>query len=115
MRRRTGPDIWLKLLHIVTALAWLSLLGFQILWWLAMPEMETGLIRYLGIDIRTDWIPRFIPWMPLALSVCALLSLFALWLTRYRARRRLDGPGWNLWLLVVLIAGSTWFYLAHVP
>lgn len=115
MNRRTGPDLWVQILHITTALAWVALLNFQVLWWLAMPEMDTGLVRYLGLDIRTDWLPHFVPWMPLALGVCTLLSLIALILTHYRSRRRLDGPGWNLWLLVILVAGSTWFYWAHIP
>lgn len=113
-RQRRKPDPWMRLLHFSNLSAWIVLLGFQCLWWVAKPEMNTGVVRYHQLEIRTDWMPSALPWMPVALIFCTLLSVSALLLTHYRARRRQDGKNRNLWLLLILIGLSTLFYLSEV-
>lgn len=113
-RQRRKPDLWVRLLHAFNLIAWIALLGFQCLWWLAKPEMDTGLVRYYGLEMRTDWMPVLLPWMPVVLIGCTALSVAALLLTRYRSRRRRDGKNRNLWLLLALVLISTLFYLTEI-
>ncbi|MHA7880805.1 MAG: hypothetical protein ACX931_13505 [Saccharospirillum sp.] len=110
MERRQGPDVWLKLLYLVLTLGWLGLIAFQVLWWLAKPEMNTGLVRFHGIALRQEWVTSIAAWIPVALAVCALSSLWALHLQRIRGRRQLDGSGWSIWLLLALVAVSATLY-----
>lgn len=113
-RQRRKPDIWMRLLQISNVSAWIALLGFQCLWWIAKPEMSTGVVRYHQMEMRTEWMHGVLPWMPVALVGCTALSVSALLLTRYRSRRRQDGKNRNLWLLLVLISISVVFYLTKI-
>jgi len=113
-RQRRKPDIWMRLLHISNVSAWIALLGFQCLWWIAKPEMNTGVVRYHQLEMRTEWMQSVLPWMPVALIGCITLSVSALLLNRYRSRRRQDGKNRNLWLLLVLIVFSVVFYWTQI-
>lgn len=113
-RQRRKPDPWMRLLHICNVSGWVALLGFQCLWWIAQPEMDTGVVRYHQLEVRTAWMHSVLPWMPVALVFCITLSVTALLLTRFRSRRRQDGKNLNLWLLLALIALSTVFYFTQV-
>ena len=113
-RQRRKPDLWMRLLQISNVSAWIALLGFQCLWWIAKPEMNTGVVRYHQLEMRTEWMHSVLPWMPVALIGCIALSVSAALLTRYRSRRRQDGKYRNLWLLLVLIAFSVVFYWTEI-
>ncbi|MFG1498076.1 hypothetical protein ABMA57_15700 [Saccharospirillum sp. HFRX-1] len=113
-RQRRKPDIWMRLLHISNVSAWIALLGFQCLWWIAKPEMNTGVVRYHQLEMRTEWMQSVLPWMPVALIGCISLSVSAFLLNRYRSRRRQDGKNRNLWLLLVLILLSVVFYWTQI-
>ncbi|MCH8532505.1 MAG: alkaline shock response membrane anchor protein AmaP [Saccharospirillum sp.] len=114
MERRQGPDFWLKLFYIILSLGWLGLIAFQVLWWLAKPEMDTGLVRFHNIEMREDWVSEIAVWIPVVLTLCVLSSLWALHLQRIRGRRHLDGTGWSIWLLLALVLVSgTLFGLSY--
>lgn len=116
MERRQGPDIWLKLLYLILSIGWLGLIAFQVLWWLAKPEMDTGLIRFHNIELREEWVSDIAVWIPAVLALCAFSSLWALRLQRIRGRRNLDGSGWSIWLLLALVVLSgSLFGLSYTP
>lgn len=76
----------------VKVLAWLSILGWTclivalVLFHYGRPELETGIIRYFGIEVRKVWLPEFRFWYAFMLSCCALISIVSLWVNRSRVK-----------------------------
>ena len=111
-RRRRKADFWLKLLDALVIGGWavfvLALLVFD----LARPERDTGLVRYWGLNIRRSWAEPWVNWLQWLLWFNALITLFAITIQRFRARRKGDRKRLNLWLLFLLtVAWISYFFM----
>lgn len=113
-RRQRKPDLLLRILRITASLGWLAILMLQIVMWQAAPEIEFGLLKYHGIEVRTYWEPSWVKYMPFLLAACTLLSLTALGVTPLRSRRKNDPKRVHLLILLGLTVagyGLYWFQI----
>jgi len=95
-------------------MGWLAIFGLQILVWLAAPELDSGLVRYHGLDIRQHWQAQWVQWLPFVLAACTILSLLALGVRPFRSRRRTDPKRVHLVMLLGLTLvgyGVYWFQI----
>ena len=103
--RRKGPDLLCRAFAWLAISAWLIFLLALVLAHYARPEMDTGLVRYWGIEIRTDWRPKLTLYLQLMLWLIAALSVASLLLNYLRSRRRNDHLHLNIILLLLSCAG----------
>jgi hypothetical protein len=75
--RRKGADLWTKIMIGLNILAWLCILAIAVLISLAQPEMETGAMRYKGIEARDYW-HQWLPIMWPVVTATTLLTLAAI-------------------------------------
>ncbi|ATX77323.1 MAG: hypothetical protein MUQ43_06875 [Reinekea forsetii] len=101
-RRRRRTDYLEVLLRTAASLGWLAIFGLQILFWVAAPELDTGIVRYHGIEIRHHWQAQWVQWLPLSLAACTLFTLLALGVRPFRSRRRSDPKRVHLVILLGL-------------
>lgn len=99
--RRQGPDVICRAFSWLAVLGWLLFLVAMIIAHYAKPEMDTGLVRYWGIEIRDEWHPMLTDLLQYFLTFAALLSGLSLALNRLRLRRRSDHLHFNIVLLLV--------------
>jgi hypothetical protein len=102
---------------MVQAFHWLSLIGWVILIvalglsHLAKPEMETGLTRYWGIELRDYWEPTLTSQLVYLLWWCCAVSLCSIVLNQFRLRRASDRQQYNsVALLLIALAALSFFY-----
>ena len=103
--RRKGPDALCKAFAWLAIAAWCLFLLALIVAHYARPEMDTGLIRYWGIDIRTDWRPKLTLYLQWMLWATTVLSGVSLLLNLLRSRRRSDHLHLNIILLLLSCTG----------
>lgn len=101
-RRRQQEPLWPSLLRWLSVIGWLLMAAVLILVHDARPEMNTGLVRYWGLDIRTHWRADLTAIIEVLLWCNAGLSLAAIVINRIRLRRKGDNRYYNLWLLGAL-------------
>ena len=99
--RRQGPDVICRAFSWLALLGWVLFLVAMIIAHYARPEMDTGLVRYWGIEIRDEWHPRLTAFLQYFLTFAALLSGLSLAMNRLRARRRNDHLHFNIVLLLI--------------
>jgi|TARA_Y100001937_G_scaffold32313_1_gene46201 uncharacterized membrane protein len=99
--RRRGPDVICRAFSWLAVLGWLLFLVAMIIAHYAKPEMDTGLVRYWGIEIRDEWHPMLTDLLQYFLTFAALLSGLSLALNRLRLRRRSDHLHFNIVLLLI--------------
>ncbi|RCU50437.1 MULTISPECIES: hypothetical protein [Corallincola] len=100
--RRKGPDIWARMVGWVSLAGWLTFIGVLVLVQYAKPEMNSGLVRYHQIDIRTEWLPRLSDLIFMLLWACCGLSIISMLFNKRRMRRKTDTNLFNLILLGLL-------------
>ena len=61
--RRQGPDLVHRLFTWLAIVGWLVFMVCLIITHYASPEMDSGLVRYWHIDIRTYWRPTLTAWL----------------------------------------------------
>lgn len=103
--RRRGADLLCRAFGRLAIIAWLLFLLALVMAHYARPEMDTGLVRYWGIEIRTDWRPKLTFYLQLMLWITAALSGVSLLLNFLRSRRRNDHLHLNIILLLLSCAG----------
>lgn len=103
--RRQGPDLVCRGFSWLAILGWLLFIGCLVLAHYASPEMDTGLVRYWGIEIRSDWHPRLTGYLRYMLWAVALFSGLSLLLNRLRLRRRGDHLHANIVMLLLTSIG----------
>lgn len=103
--RRSGPDLLCRAFAWLAIFAWLLFVLALVVAHYARPEMDTGLVRYWGIDIRTDWRPKLTLYLQYMLWATAALSGVSLLLNYLRSRRRNDHLHLNIILLLLSCAG----------
>lgn len=109
--RRKGPD-WIVLsFHWLAVIGWIILIVALGLSHLAKPEMNSGLIRYWGIEIRDYWEPTLTGQLIYLLWWCCLVSLVSIVLNQFRLRRATDRQQYNsVALLLIALAALSYFY-----
>ncbi|WP_320822490.1 hypothetical protein [Reinekea sp.] len=113
-RRNQRTDYLEILLRAAASLGWLAIFGLQILVWVAAPELDTVLVRYHGLEIRSHWQAQWVQWLPFVLAACTILSLLALGVRPFRSRRRSDPKRVHLSILLGLTLvgyGVYWFQI----
>ncbi len=113
-RRTQKGDLLTILLRSAATLGWLSIFIVQILAWIAAPELDTGISRYHELELREHWRQDWVYWLPFALGICTILSLFALGVRPFRSRRANDPKRVHLLFLLSLTLvgyGVYWFQI----
>ena len=103
--RRSGPDLLCRAFAWLAIIAWLLFVLALVMAHYARPEMDTGLVRYWGIEVRTDWRPKLTLYLQYMLWATAALSGISLMLNYLRSRRRNDHLHLNIILLLLSCAG----------
>ena len=103
--RRSGPDLLCRAFAWLAIIAWLLFVLALVMAHYARPEMDTGLVRYWGIEVRTDWRPKLTLYLQYMLWATAALSGLSLLLNYLRSRRRNDHLHLNIILLLLSCAG----------
>lgn len=111
--RRRGPDLLRKAFAWLAVLAWLVFLLAIILVHYARPEMDTGLVRYFGLDLRDTWRPVLTQYLQGLLWLTACLSAISLTLNYLRSRRHSDHLHFNI-VLLLLSSSSLLLYLYRI-
>lgn len=100
--RRKGDDWLIILLRVCSIVGWLGFTAFLILFHYARPEMDTGLVRYHELEIRSHWDQRLSDPVLFVIWGCSILSLVAMVLNMWRNRRYDDRKGYNIRLLLAI-------------
>lgn len=108
--RRKGPDALVKSMRWLSISAWLLFIICLVITHYASPDMDTGLVRYWGLEIDTEWHPQLTRILLYMLAVCVVLSLLSLLVNRLRLRRRTDHLHFNI-ILLLLGCSSMLLYL----
>ncbi|CAM3826066.1 hypothetical protein [Rheinheimera salexigens] len=103
--RRSGPDLVCRLFTLLAIAGWLLFVVCLVITHYASPEMDSGLVRYWHIDIRTYWRPTLTAWLEWLLWGCVLLSGISFVLHWFRLKRRSDHLHLNIVLLFVTSVG----------
>ncbi|MEW9799217.1 hypothetical protein [Alteromonas sp. CYL-A6] len=103
--RRQRPrrkDTFYRLVLILNALAWFTLVAALVLFHFARPDFVTGVQQYWGADADTSWSAGYLVALKICLGLCFVLTIIALLMRKRRNRRRTDAFGANLFLLLTL-------------
>ncbi|HAW91711.1 MULTISPECIES: hypothetical protein [unclassified Arsukibacterium] len=109
--RREGPDLLRRAFKYVAIIAWLLFFAALVVSHYARPEMDSGLVRYLGLDIRDYWRPRLTFWLVYLLWGSVVVSMVSLVLNRMRLKRRSDHLHFNIILLLLSASGMLFYIL----
>jgi len=86
-------------------LSWLVFVAALIIFHYARPEIEYGIVKYFGLDVREEWLAQPKNILLLLLYTCAGLSFIGMLLGRVRNRRRSDNHRYNLLMLLLVCIG----------
>jgi hypothetical protein len=103
--RRQGPDILCRAFGWLAIMGWLLFIAGLVVAHYASPELDTGLVRYWGIEVRSDWHPRLTVYLQYLLWAAACVSGLSLILNRLRLRRRGDHLHFNIIILLLSSIG----------
>lgn len=105
-RRRQGADWQVQLLRLLALASWLLYIVALLLFHYARPEMDSGIARYYGVEIRHHWDPFYSNSLLYVVWCSCLFSLLSLFLGVKRSRRSSDNRRYNLTLLVLVTLAS---------
>ena len=103
--RRQGPDILCRAFGWLAITGWILFIAGLVVAHYASPELDTGLVRYWGIEIRSDWHPKLTVYLQYLLWAVAFFSGLSLLLNRLRLRRRGDHLHFNIIILLLSSIG----------
>lgn len=103
--RRLGPDILCRAFAWLAIAGWILFIAGLVVAHYASPELDTGLVRYWDIEIRSDWHPRLTVYLQYLLWGVACCSGLSLLLNRLRLRRRGDHLHFNIVILLLSSIG----------
>ncbi len=98
-RRQRRQKRWRRLLRWLSICGWLLMAAALGLFHEARPELNFGLLRYHGIEVRGYWRADMTHWLLLVLWVNCALSALAILVNGVRMRRKEDNRYYNLLLL----------------
>jgi hypothetical protein len=100
--RRKETDLWSYAKNITAVLSWLAFLIALVMSYYAAPESDYGVLRYYSIEVRQFWLTPLTGYLYILLWLSALGSYAALLIDKYRSRRRVDNPHYNLMFLLII-------------
>ncbi|MFQ3231521.1 hypothetical protein [Reinekea sp.] len=112
--RRQHQDKLVITIRVLASLAWLSLIVWQVIVWLAAPEQNSIINRYHELEVRSFWLEDWAEWLPWALGACTLFTLAALFCSPFRSRRKNDPKRVHLLILLALTLFGFWFYWSKI-
>lgn len=102
-RQKPRNKDWLYRFTIGLAIVgWIALVVALILFGEARPELATGVQRFWGIEVRSEWSQEYAYYLLQTLRFCLFTSLLAMLLSLRRNRRKKDHFGINLLVLLVI-------------
>lgn len=105
IKRSNKPDLIAKFIMGLNILSWLVFVAALIMFHYARPEIEYGIVKYFGLDVREEWLAQPKNILLLLLYTCAGLSFIGMLLGRVRNRRRSDNHRYNLVMLLLVTIG----------
>jgi len=102
VNRRKGPDFLVKVLTTTSVIGWLLILLALIFVFYSQPEMDTGIVRFHGIEIRDYWLTGWLTMATIFMFVSSIFSVIAWFFHRKRSKRRDDLPGALVFTLALL-------------
>jgi hypothetical protein len=109
--RRKKDDFWVLLTRALALGGWLLFILALIVSYYAAPEIEYGLIRFHGEEVRKTWQPQLTLYLYIILWLTGLISLVAIIINQFRTRRATDGNSFNFALLLLTtIAWAIYIY-----
>ncbi|KKO50450.1 hypothetical protein VT06_00190 [Arsukibacterium sp. MJ3] len=108
--RRAGPDLLCRAFKYLAIIAWLLFFVALVLSHYARPDMDSGLVRYLGIDIRDYWRPQLTFWLVYLLWGCVIITAASIVLNWVRLKRYSDHLHFNI-IVLLLSASGMLFYI----
>ena len=103
--RRHGPDLVCRSFSWLAIIGWVLFIIGLVIAHYARPEMDTGLVRYWDIEIRTDWRPGLTAYLRMMLWLVIISSGISLALNKMRLRRRGDHLHFNVVILLLSSLG----------
>jgi hypothetical protein len=105
--RQEEHDFCSKLVGWASISGWLIFIAILVLVQYARPEMNSGLVRYYNITIRTEWLPQLSDLIFLLLCICCGISISSLVFNHYRVSNNSGNHLYNLILLgLISIVGA---------
>ncbi|MGL1959088.1 MAG: hypothetical protein OCD00_17445 [Colwellia sp.] len=98
--RRKSTDFWSYCASILSLVSWIMFIFALVMSFYAAPETNYGVLRYHDIEIRQFWLTPLTGYLYLFLWFSALGSYLVLMINKYRSRRRIDNPQYNLYFLL---------------
>ena len=112
--RRLGPDLLCRALGWLAICGWIIFIAGLVVAHYASPDLNTGLVRYWGIEIRSEWHPTLSIYLQYLLWVAAMISGLSLLLNRLRLRRRQDHLHFNIIILLLTSIGLLLYLYWHL-
>jgi len=110
--RRSKVDFWVVFSRVLAIVGWLLFIVALVVSFYAAPEIEYGIVRFHGLEVRKIWQPQLTNYLYATLWFSAFVSLAAVLINRFRARRMHDiNHNFNLILLLLItIAWVVYIY-----
>ena len=112
--RRKSPDIWLKIIRLLTIIAWGVFTIALIVSYYAAPENDYGVLRYHDITIRKFWLTPLTGYLYILLWLSALFSYLSIFIHKYRSRRKSDNKQFNVLLLFIISIAWVIYIVTHL-
>lgn len=100
--RRHGIDWRIRALRTAAVASWVLFIVCLILFHFARPEMNSGIARYYGVTIRSEWNFAYTGPLLYGIWFCAGLSFLSFLVGLKRSRRAEDTRRYNLILLTTM-------------
>lgn len=99
---RHGASKRVKILAWLSIIGWCLMLAALVIFHYARPELDYGILRYFGVDVRSHWMAELKFWYAFLLVVCAVISLCSLYINRTKVKHRPHRIRYNLVLLLLI-------------
>ncbi|WP_434357806.1 hypothetical protein NF212_00285 [Parasalinivibrio latis] len=86
----------MMLINSLNIVSWLLFISSLLLFHHVRPEVDYGVVRYFGLDVRREWMEGGKLSLYSVLGACTAFSVIAFSLRKKRSRRRSDSRGYNL-------------------
>ena len=108
VERRNKPKVkdWLYRMTMAgNAVVWLLFISAMMVFHFARPELQSGVARFWGETVRTEWDTGLTLWLYGLLLICALFSIVLIFLRKQRSRRKNESQAANLIILAAIACG----------
>lgn len=112
--RRKSNDIWVKLIKVITVIAWVIFTVALVMSYYAAPDKSYGVVRYHNLEIRKFWLTPLTGYLYLLLWLSAALSYVSLVINKFRSRRQTDNKRFNLLLLFAISVAWTSYIIVQL-